>query len=44
MKTFKGDKHQKGGKNDGVRPIDRIKKRDKKNTPAYETFDGEKIY
>ncbi|WP_097025862.1 hypothetical protein [Clostridium peptidivorans] len=43
MRPFKGDKHQKSGKNDGVKPIDRVKKRDKKNPPAYENFDGEKI-
>ncbi|MBM7869427.1 hypothetical protein JOC70_000896 [Clostridium pascui] len=44
MRPFRGDKHQKGGKNDGVKPADRARKRNEKNPPTYETFDGEKIY
>lgn len=43
MKSFKGDKHQKDGKNDGVKPPERIRKRDEKNPPKFENFNGEPI-
>lgn len=43
MKSFRGDKHQKGGKNDGVRPEERRPKNRKKNLPTYENFKGEPI-
>lgn len=39
---IKGQTHEKSKKNDGIKPSDR-KKKEKKNKPEYENFDGEPI-
>lgn len=43
MPIYRGEKHKKGGKHDGIRPEDRIEKRDKKSSSQYENHNGEKI-
>ncbi|WP_315672516.1 hypothetical protein [Clostridium sp. 19966] len=43
MTMYRGEKHKKSGKHDGIRPVDRVEKRDKKSPPQFENHNGEKI-